>query len=199
MSSILKNLSVVGLLWLAMSVQAKVGTISIGELAQGSDLILVAEVQRVEVKAGVKIARVRVIRFVKGKAECPIAFVAEPTWACDTSAALPGKRVLLYLTAAVDPQEQTLNGKNVRAVQASCKREGTQLYVLSHSGRGRIPLSLNKGQWVAPVTRGDARGPGLNLSLYIPRPVTTVLTSPGHRAVPLAELITRFQQPVAQR
>jgi len=189
--SILKTVSVVALSWLAMSVQAKVGTISIGELALESDLILVAEVQRVEVKAGVRIARVRVIRFVKGEAECPIAFVAEPTWTCDTSAAVPGERVLLYLTAAVDRRERTLNGKNVGAVQASCKREGTQLYVLSHSGRGRIRLSLTKGQWVAPVTRGDARGPGLNLNLYIPRPVATVRTSPGHRAVPLAELIKR--------
>ncbi len=191
MTPIVKTLCVVGLSWLAMSVQAKVATIRIGELARESDLILVAEVQRVEVKAGVKIARVRVIRFVKGEAECSITFVAEPTWRCDTSAAVPGERVLLYLAAAVDPQERTLNGKNVDAVQASCKREGTQLDVLSHSGRGRIPLSLNQGQWVAPVTRGDGRGPGLNLNLYIPRPVATGLTSPGHRAVPLAELIKR--------
>ena len=131
MTPIVKTLSVVALSWLAISVHAKVGTISIGELAQGSDLILVAEVQRVEVKAGVRIARVRVIRFIKGEAECPIAFVAEPTWTCDTSAAVPGERVLLYLTAAVDPQERTLNGKNVGAVQAWCKREGTQLYHFS--------------------------------------------------------------------
>jgi len=89
-SSIPKTLSVVGLTWLAMSVQAKVATISIGELARESDLILVSKVRRVEVEAGVKIARVRVIRFVKGEAECPIAFVAEPTWTCDTSAAVPG-------------------------------------------------------------------------------------------------------------
>jgi hypothetical protein len=73
-----------------MDVEAKVATISIGELARESDLMMVAEVQRVEVKAGVKIARVRVIRFVKGEAECPIAFVAEPTWTCDTSAAVQG-------------------------------------------------------------------------------------------------------------
>ena len=199
MTPIVKTLSVVALSWLAIGVQAKVATISIGELARASDLILVAEVQRVEVKAGVQVARVRVIRFIKGEAECPIAFVAEPTWTCDTSAAVPGERVLLYLTAAVAPQERTMNGKNVGAVQASCKREGTQLYVLSHSGRGRIRLSLTKGQWVAPVTRGDARGPGLNLNLYIPRPVATVLTSPGHRAVPLAELVTRSQQPVARQ
>ncbi len=172
--------------------EAKVATISLGEMARHSDFILVAKVDHVVIRAGVKIARIRAIQFIKGGTERPIAFVAEPTWRCDTSAAVGGERVLLYLSRASN--ERTVNGQNLGAVKAACKREGTQLFELSHSGRGRIRLNLHKGQWVAPVTPGEGRGPSLNVNLYIPRPINTLLTSPGHSAVSLADLIKRSKK-----
>ncbi|BBO24375.1 MAG: hypothetical protein AMXMBFR19_09360 [Chthonomonadaceae bacterium] len=176
---------------LCASAQAKVATISLNALAKLSDLILVAEVERVELRAGVRVARIKTIQFVKGSAECPIAFVAERTWTCDLSTAIAGERVLLYLSSIGKVKGRTMNGQDLGAAQAACKKDGIQLYTLTHSGRGRIPLSLNKGQWVAGVTPGEGRGPGLNANLYVPKPIPTLQTSPGHKAVSLAELVRR--------
>lgn len=179
------------LVFLSTVVHAKVATVSLHELVRLSDIILVGEVERVEVKAGVKVARVRSSQFIKGHAECPIAFVAEATWTCDISTAVPGEPVLLYLKSVGQPKSRTMKGQDLGAVQAACKREGVQLYVLSHSGRGRIRLSLERGRWVAPVTPGEGKGPGLNVNLYVPKPIPTVPTSSGQRAILLAELVQR--------
>lgn len=191
--------AVLGLSCLSINLQAKVATLSLDELARKSDLILIAEVERVEVKADVKIGRVRVIRFIKGATKSPIAFVAQRTWTCDMSEAVSGERVLLFLTSASSQKGKTMFGQNLNAVQASCKREGAQLYVLSHSGRGRIRLSLSMGQWVANVTQGDGRGPCPNINLYVPRPVPTLRNSSGQLVVTLAELIARTEKAVSRR
>lgn len=184
----------IGMLLLCAVAQAKVATISLQELARYSDLILVGEVKRVELRSGVKVAFVRVGSVHKGRVEGPIAFVAEPTWTCDISSAKPGEPVLLYLDSLRPPKGRTMEGQDLGAAQAACKQEGVQLFLLGHSGRGKIALSLEKGRWVAPVTTGEGRGPGLNVNLYVPKPVPTVPTASGQRAILLAELVKRSTQ-----
>lgn len=183
-----------GLALFCALVQAKVATISLQELAKTSDLILFGEVEQVEVKGGVKVAFVRVGSVYKGRVDGPIAFVAEPTWTCDISSATPGEPVLLYLSDLKPIKGKTMEGQDLGAAKTACKREGVRLMLIAHSGRGKIPLLMEHGRWMAPVTTGEGKGPGLNVNLYVPTPVPTVQTSKGGRAILLAELLQRTQK-----
>ncbi len=147
---------------------SKVATIDLGRLARLSNLIVVAEVIAIQEVGGVKVASVKTISLVKGVAECPIAFVAEPTWACDTSAAVVGERVLLYLSPVPQLKKRTMNGQDLTAAASACKLNGVILYVLSHSGHGRIPLKLSGSKWIANVRQGPGTAPKLNANLTLP-------------------------------
>ncbi|MGI8922645.1 MAG: hypothetical protein ACR2HJ_01165 [Fimbriimonadales bacterium] len=164
---------------------ARVATIDLGQLARLSDLIVVGEVAAIQKVGGVKVASVKTISFVKGVAECPIAFVAEPTWACDTSAAVVGERALLYLSPVPILKKRAMNGQNLSGLVSACKRKGVILYVLSHSGRGRIPLKFSGSKWIASVRQGSRTASQLNVNLTLPRSAPIQKAPNGSRFVDL--------------
>lgn len=155
------------LLAISTLAQAKVASIDLIRLANLSQLIVIGDVTAVRTVAGGQVASVKTIFFVKGAAECPIAYVAEPTWKCDISEAIVGERVLLYLSPAA-ATGRTMFGQDLSVVTGACKRKGIQLYVLSHSGRGRVPLKQARSIWIANVKKGPATAPQLNVNLTLP-------------------------------
>jgi hypothetical protein len=127
---------------------ARVADISLKELVDGCDLIVVATVSKVEDAPGdlklgeevtvpVEIATARVLEVWKGNAPREVRYVASPTWTCDVSDAKVGERVVLFLK----------------------KPEGWPIRVIAHAGRGRMPIRDVNGKLYATIRADDVRLP----------------------------------------
>ena len=104
---------------------AKVSPISLEQLVQNSDLVVVAKVESVSDRMfGKRYAKAKVTDVWKGTPSDRVEFLASSTWTCDTSKAKTGETALLFLT----------KGSQARA------------YAIAHSGRGRMPLRAVGGQ-----------------------------------------------------
>jgi len=66
-------------------------------LTRTASLIVVAQVENVTEKDGVKVATARVIDVWKGRSEGTVQFRASRSWTCDASTAIPGETVVLFL------------------------------------------------------------------------------------------------------
>lgn len=155
---------------------AKVGTIDIGSLARESEVVAVGTVTDIGKVGGVNVAFVDKTEFIKGFAFERIAFVAEPTWKCDTSDAVVGERVLLFL-AEIPNSRPVLGGLDIVSAKKACTRSGSSLYLLGHSGRGRIRLFQRGKDWVARVRLSEDYPPELNVNLTLPRSAPVVRES----------------------
>ena len=110
---------------------AKVAAISFEQLAQDSDVIVIAKVESTSRSPdGQQYAKAIVTEVWKGTPLKQIEFRATPTWACDTSAATTGETVLLFLKKGGQPRA----------------------YAIAHSGRGRMPLQTVNGKVSASVS-----------------------------------------------
>jgi hypothetical protein len=145
---------------------ARVVTIDIKVLAKQSPVVVVGTVTYVREVAGVQVAFVDRTQFLKGFSFSRIAFVAEPTWACDTSNAVVGERVVLYLCEI--PTVKGFGPLDLDAAKNACAGFGANLYALGHSGRGRIPLFLRGNDWFARVRLAEGYPPELNVNLTAP-------------------------------
>jgi hypothetical protein len=115
---------------------AEVAAIPISQLAQDSDVIVVARVT--SVSSGLftdRVARAVPLQKWKGHPEKEIEFLASPTWSCDITTAIPGETALLFLKVG----------------------ESGQL-TINHSGRGRMPVRRVGTQELATLF-GDIRFP----------------------------------------
>ncbi len=148
---------------LAGACEAKVQTISFADLVRFSDTIVVAEVTGIVTIDGMKVATTRVLHPLKGNA-IEVRFIAQPTWRCDISTAKVGERALLCLSR----QE---------------KKPDSNIFVITHSGRGRIPLRQSPSGWSAPVRSHSEKGPWkLNIDLLAPK------VQPSHGLISLQQL-----------
>ena len=103
---------------------AKVGTVELADLVVRSDLILVARVEAVITPAtGGRYANARVDEVWKGPQMKAVEFNASPTFWCDTSNAVEGETILLFL-----------------------KRDVSGALAIMHSGRGRIQIRTLDGK-----------------------------------------------------
>jgi hypothetical protein len=109
-----------GMLFLAVPrLSAKVAALQLDELVEGSDLIVLAEVESVtKPLIGERKATARVLEVWKGSPIETVRFIASPTWTCDISEAVEGETVVLFLAKGDNPR----------------------FYTIAHSGRGRMPL-----------------------------------------------------------
>jgi hypothetical protein len=107
----------------ASPASAKVAAISIEELVAESDEIVVATVTELTPESVLRnqsvFARAAVKRTLKGSLTGTFQFLASPTWTCDSSTAVQGETVLLFL-----------------------KHHRDHHFVIAHSGRGRMPLRV---------------------------------------------------------
>ncbi len=111
---------------------AKVGALQLDELVEGSDLIVLAEVESVtKPLIGERKATARVLEVWKGPPIETVRFIASPTWTCDISEAVEGETVVLFLARGDHPR----------------------FYTIAHSGRGRMPLRTVDGLTYATFWR----------------------------------------------
>jgi hypothetical protein len=108
----------------------EISSISLHQLAEKSDIIAIARVEATRDRADDKTyARAAIIETWKGRPSSHVKFLATPTWACDISEAVTGETALLFLTW----------------------EEASRSYVISHAGRGRMPLRTVRGKRYATL------------------------------------------------
>jgi hypothetical protein len=89
----------------------------LSELAAQSEFIVVAKVNKLVVRTEGTYASATPVECWKGVASGDLEFIISPTFACDISTAVPGERVVLFLSA-----------------------DASGRLSISHYGRGRMPL-----------------------------------------------------------
>jgi hypothetical protein len=105
-------------LLLAPTAHASIGPISLEDLIRGSDLIVIATVRSVDLDARPNIATADVREVVSGASGAIVRFIAEPQMRCSVATAMPGERVLLFLS----------------------KSPASELATIAAHGYGRLPL-----------------------------------------------------------
>jgi len=101
------------------SLHAKVSRISLSELVADSDFIGVVKVRSTSSSwfSDDGIATATVEEVWKGKKVSQVTFDINPSWTCDTSMAVKGERIVLFLSKGF----------------------------IAHAGRGRLPIDIQKG------------------------------------------------------
>lgn len=144
----------------AVSVQAKVGSISFEDLASSSEQIVIGKVETVTSIEDVRVAKVAVTRTLKGTPVNELYYLAEPTWTCDITSAEVGETALFFFykygfTANPKSRETLPDGQillktdyeeplGFRA-QIESLTKGNSFWMVAHSGRGRMPLRTING------------------------------------------------------
>lgn len=147
----------------AASSAVSVGDIALADLVRYSDRIVIGRVEHVvPVERGepptriarfgfdkipsVHIAEVSVVRTLKGEPEQgSVLYLADSTWICDITGAVPGEELVLFL------QENTLLDQEGATFHANLGRRFGQrrVHEVLWSGRGRMPLWNKDGRDLA--------------------------------------------------
>lgn len=173
----------------------KVATISLDNLTALSTEVVIADVTKIESRAGVRVGVAQVIENIGGslRKRNTIEFVAEPTWTCDISDARVGERVLLFMIPIDGSAKQSMHGQPLGSASKEASGHGKQLYELTHSGRGRIVLHAADAKvWSAIVdryTEDDAWQ--LNVNLTVPKKVTVSGVKGNKGSITLDDLVAR--------
>jgi hypothetical protein len=145
-------------LMLGHAASAKVGSATLEEMAEGSEVIAVVDDVKIHSVNEVHIAEATVSKIVKGPSDLKtLYFVASPTWTCDISAAEEGESALVFLHKISD--RSAVFDKDL-GYDFELPAEGYDpLYQVSHSGRGRMPIREVDGEKYAEIWLGDVRLP----------------------------------------
>ena len=163
-----------------------VATIGLVDLVQRSEVIVVAEVSKIVIRAGVKVAVAKVTQGIKpGSPTGTIEFVADKTWTCDTSNAVVGESVLLYLNKVRKDARVTMLKRDLGRAAGESQAQGRTLYRLAYHGRGRIVVNLDdQGDWIGVKKRFNEDAWTLNVNLFAPK--TAKVFKQGRRKRPPA-------------
>lgn len=132
----------------ANSVHARRMEMSLEELARHSQVIVSAQVKMVSTIGGMKVAEATVVRSIAGenvKEGMKLTFIAGRTWACDTSHAVAGETVLLFLTQLdrekPDPLlKEFLNERPQFDAEYTRQYDKTPFFRIANSGQGRLEV-----------------------------------------------------------
>jgi hypothetical protein len=80
-----------------IAIQAYESQITLEELTRGSDLILVGKVISVKKIGKEEVAKVEVLKKLKGDSSNEVFLSVSKTWACDVSKAIEGETALFFL------------------------------------------------------------------------------------------------------
>lgn len=123
---------------------AKVGSTTLESISRAADVIAVAQVEQIRIigsgNQGKRVAVAKVLHSLKGvKAGQKVAFLAQPTWACDLSRAVAGETVMLFLSK---PDEDSLKVRlpKYEEFKAGLKQylPETPFFQIAYEGGGRI-------------------------------------------------------------
>jgi len=172
---------------------ARVASVSLPDLVQISDQVVIGTVVRLHRISGIQVAEVAVQETLKGDSRVSrLFFLAQPTWICDVTEAEAGETALLFLERSDGVlQFQNLppgNGE-FRKAPPSFRREldrlrgGSPFFVVAQAGRGHMAVRSLEGQEVTTVWIDDVRLPETVVSFPGPEPEYAFI-----RSVPLASL-----------
>ncbi len=155
------SLLAIGLAFFTSTLWARVALVTLKELVDSSDLIVLATEAKVEngptdfkleeevmPAPEIKIATARVLEVWKGNAGQEVRYLASPIWLCDISEAKIGERVVLVLTKPPD----------------------WPFRAIAHSGRGRMPIRDVNSKSYATIYTGDVLLPKGVMTIPGPEP-----------------------------
>lgn len=137
-------------------VRAVVEPTDLKTLTVESVAIVVAKVDDVRLVGDADVAWATVLTpFKNMQAGQKFTFMAQSTWACDTSHAIKGETVLLFLENS-EPLPTTGRGEIFPKFEAekASTLQGLPFYFIAHSGRGRIPIETDKKTEYLRVKKG---------------------------------------------
>lgn len=152
-------------------VAARVREVSLEELVNASEMILVGTVVEVRDVEGVRVARVRVEQTVKGPTYEEIWYLAQSTWLCDiTGGELNERAILLLNRYEFDPEPNRIGDNNSVVIgefpepmsfRASVEQVtgGEPFWAVSWSGRGQMTIRRSWGREHALVWTAEVRLP----------------------------------------
>jgi hypothetical protein len=178
---------------------ARVGTISTDQLAEASELIVTAKVDKLFERANVTIASATVLTVIKGtQTSKTVEFVACRTWKCDTSAAISGETVLLFLKPFLARKGRIMLSQDLDQARKLSKAKGQTLFEIAHSGRGRVPLIEKQGRLVTMLSRYDAASEWqLSVNHALPKGCRMHLTGKNQGVVALSDLLQVVKRSVS--
>ena len=136
---------------------------------------------------GVRIARVKVLETYKGRWLDVLSFIAQPTWTCDISDAVTGETALLLLysyTNQRNTSEQPLFSPDASPEELEAGGATTPIFLLMHSGRGRMPVRKIGSQQYVTLWVDDVRVPASIPTVAGPQPNPSYV-----RSVRLSEIV----------
>jgi len=129
---------------------SSIGPITLDELTNNSDKIVIGKVVQVFSIEGVSIAEVQVKRCLKGDSTSNIYFLNLSTWTCDITGADSGKTYLFFFGSYKFRDKPRDSGIRITSFyeepvgfkEAVQNRIGTILYKVMDAGRGQMPLRI---------------------------------------------------------
>jgi hypothetical protein len=150
-------------------------SIPLESLTNSADVIAVAKVDKVTKISGAKVAEATVIRPLKGlKEKQQFTFLAEGTWTCDTSHAVEGETVFIFLRQPNLGEDFLKKHPKFKSEQAQ-RFPNVPFYEISHSGSGRMSTYRKDDiDWfVAMQSPFTANAPLMMDSIYFPSDLHT--------------------------
>jgi hypothetical protein len=108
-------------------------------------------------------------------------FLAQPTWTCDIAEAVKGETAVLFLTPYV-------GGKDMFGRLPTRKELGQAgitkpMFLISDSGRGRMPLRAIRGEKYATLWVGDVKLPTSVPTISGPEPQSRFIRSASLKTI----------------
>jgi hypothetical protein len=162
--------------------------IPLQRMVKFATLIAVTQVEKIEVVEGIRVARVVVLRSFKGGLPGQrFRYIAEPTWMCDISMALPNETALLFLFPAETGHLFYETGKSKQAQYTRALKSGLRgvsLYQIVSNGGGRMPIRTWNGREHILRQRTAVLPPKVSVTRDPTRPKEDVRYSPLDEVIP---------------
>jgi hypothetical protein len=149
--------------------EAKVRGISLSELVQLSDRIVVGTVSQIHDVSGIQVGEVTVLETLKGVPPAPVLYVlAQPTWICDITEVEVGQTALLFLSASdgkIELQELPPGDGDFKKAPRGFRKKLDRLrgvapfFLVAQAGRGYMPVRSVDDQQLATVWTADVHLP----------------------------------------
>jgi hypothetical protein len=160
---------------------AEAGTRTLKDMIRRSEYVVLGKVSRVATLDGVKLAEVEVSRTLKGNPGVTrLYYWASPQWRCDVSDAEVGEEGLYFLGNFGEEHSRPSEAHLQFLEEARPFTQGARVYMLEHSGRGRLRPKYTEGRGylyvhkegdvifpssIKVVKRPDSQDPDLGLVL----------------------------------
>jgi hypothetical protein len=133
-----------------------IGPIPIEKFIELANYIIFGKVQAVISVEGVRVARVEVMRTLKGTPVNEIYYLAQSTWTCDISEAeIEETALFFFANYQFSPVSREFEEPIGFKEQVVALTNGSSFQQILHAGRGRMPLRIVAGEDYLTIWTGD--------------------------------------------